>query len=448
MRRSEFIKLLGLGSAGLLLSSIGRVRKASDVRRVLIVGAGIAGIGAARALRDRGHEVVIIEARDRIGGRIWTDTSLGTPIDLGASWIHQSHSNPLTAIAAQHRLGVKQTDYGNYYLFGPDGNLLADGDRESHFAQAEKLLKKANKIASKADIGMNMQEAVDEILTGEKLDAPSMQTLEWRLAMVELYRGAELNLLAAAAGEEPFQSEDLLLTAGFGKLLEKMALGLDIRLNQKVLVVRQSDQRVTVSTNGEDHEGDFVLVTLPLGVLKDSDVRFDPAISTSKKNAIKKIGVGHINKLALKFEKPFWQTDRDFIGYVSKRKGEFPLFLDWAHAAGKPYLISILGNEFSKSIEKHDNTELAIMSHQVLYKLYDKATVPTEVLFSRWGSEKYSKGAFSYLPAGVEMVNRDYLAQPEKRVYFAGEHTTREGAGTAHGAYLSGIRAANWIMER
>ncbi len=447
MKRSDFIKLLGLGSAGLLLSGAGHGRRASGVRRVIVVGAGIAGIGAARALRDAGHEVVVIEARDRIGGRIWTNHSLGTPIDLGASWIHQSKSNPLTAIAAQHRLGVKLTNYGNYYLFDPDGKPLPDVDRENHFLQAEKLLKKANKIASRAEIGMNMQQAVDSILSSEKLNAPQMQTLEWRLAMLELYRGAELNLLAAAA-EDSFQSEDLLLTGGFGKLLEKMASGLDIRLGQKVLVVRQGDQRVTVTTNGEDFEGDFALITLPLGVLKDSDVRFDPILTTSKKNAIKKIGVGHINKLALKFDKPFWPTDRDFIGYVSKRKGEFPLFLDWAHAAGKPYLISILGNEFSKTIEKQDDESLAVMSHQVLYKLYDKATMPTQILFSRWGSEKFSKGAFSYLPVGVEPVNRDYLAQPEKRVYFAGEHTIQEGAGTAHGAYLSGLRAANWIMDR
>jgi monoamine oxidase len=447
MRRSDFIKLLGLGSAGLLLSSIGPSRKAGSSRRVIIVGAGIAGIAAARVLHDAGHEVVIIEARDRIGGRIWTDYSLGTPIDLGASWIHQSKNNPLTEIAAQHRIAAKPTNYGSYYLFDPEGVALPEGDRGNHFAQAEKLLKKVGKVASKAKIGMNMQEAVDAIVTQEKLDDPARHTLAWRLAMLELYKGAELNLLAAS-DEQALQNEDLLLTTGFGKLIEKMAAGLDIRLNQRVLVVRQNDQGVTITTGGEDFEGDFALVTLPLGVLKASDVRFDPVISTSKKNAIKKLGVGHINKLALKFEKPFWPTDRDFIGYVSKRKGEFPLFLDWAHAAGKPYLISILGNEFSKAIERQEDMDLAVMSHQVLYKLYDNATMPIDVLFSRWGTEKYSKGAFSYLPAGVEIVNRDYLAQPEKRVYFAGEHAIRDGAGTAHGAYQSGVRAANWIMER
>jgi monoamine oxidase len=448
MKRSEFLKLLGLGSAGLLLSGVGRGRRSGGARRVIIVGAGIAGIGAARLLRDAGHEVVILEARDRIGGRIWTNSSLGTPIDLGASWIHQSKTNPLTQIAAQHKLGVKLTDYSNYHLFGPDGHPLPDVDRESHFAHTEKLLKKANKVAGRAEIGMNMQQAVDSMLTAEHLNEGELQTLEWRLRMLELYKGAELNLLAAEAEEEAFSGDDILLTAGFGKLIEKMAIGLDIRLNQKVLVVRQNDQRVTVTTGGEDFEGDFALITLPLGVLKDSDVRFDPIISTSKKNAIKKIGVGQINKLALKFEKPFWATDRDFIGYVSKRKGEFPLFLDWAHASSKPYLVAILGNEFSKSIERPSDEELAQMSHQVLSKLYPKASMPSGVLFSRWGSEKFSKGAFSYLPAGVEMVNRDYLAQPEKRVYFAGEHTIQEGAGMAHGAYLSGLRAANWIIDR
>jgi monoamine oxidase len=133
---------------------------------------------------------------------------------------------------------------------------------------------------------------------------------------------------------------------------------------------------------------------------------------------------------------------------MSRRKGEFPLFLDWAHASGKPYLVSILGNEFSKSIEKQEDIEVTVMVHQVLYKLFEDAGMPISMRFSRWSSEKFSKGAFSYLPAGVEIVNRDYLALPEKRIFFAGEATIRDGAGTAHGAYNSGLRAANWIMEK
>jgi monoamine oxidase len=452
MRRSEFIKLLGLGGAGLLMMGSGHHRKRSGAtKRVIIVGAGIAGIAAARVLKEAGHEVVIIEARDRIGGRIWTDYSLGTPIDMGASWIHHSKTNPLTEIVAQHRLGVKTTDYANYYLFDADGRPLPETDRESHFATAEKVLKKANKVWSKADIGMNMRQAVDEIVQAEKLEDPIRQALEWRISMLELYKGAELNLVAAAGeteGAMAFNTDDLLVTAGFGKIIEKLAAGLDIRMNQKVLIVRQNDERATVTTAGEDFEGDFALITLPLGVLKAGDVRFDPVFSTSKKNAIKKLGVGNINKLAMRFEKTFWPSDRDFIGYMSRRKGEFPLFLDWAHASGKPYLVSILGNEFSKSIEKQEDIEVTVMVHQVLYKLFEDAGMPISMRFSRWSSEKFSKGAFSYLPAGVEIVNRDYLALPEKRIFFAGEATIRDGAGTAHGAYNSGLRAANWIMEK
>ncbi|MFN8396124.1 MAG: FAD-dependent oxidoreductase [Bacteroidia bacterium] len=343
MRRSEFIRLMGLGGAGLLLSSIGRHRRSGSAKRVVVVGAGIAGIGAARVLKDAGWEVVVIEARDRIGGRIWTDLSLGTHIDMGASWIHHSKTNPLTEWVSKHRLGVKTTNYSNYYLFNAEGKPLPDTDRESHFAQAEKLLKKVNKEWSKADVGMNMRQAVDQVVQNEKMDDNLRQTLEWRISMRALPR-AQVELGCCRAGRAGRNSphDDLLMTGGFGKLLEKMATGIDVRLNQRVLVVRQNDEMVTVTTAGEDFEGDFVIVTLPLGVLKDGDVRFDPVFATSKKNAIKKLGVGNINKVAMRFEKPFWQSDRDFIGYMSKRKGECPLFLDWAHAAANPTLFPSL----------------------------------------------------------------------------------------------------------
>jgi monoamine oxidase len=310
MRRSEFIKLLGMGSASLLLASVGTHRRRfGGTKRVIIVGAGIAGIGAARALKDAGHEVVVVEARDRIGGRIWTDSSWAPPsiwVQVGSTIAKPIRSRQLSP---QHRLGVKNTNYGNYYLFDSEGNPLPDTDRESHFAQAEKVLKKANKAWSKAEMGMNMRQAVDEIVDSEKIVEPLRQALEWRISMLELYKGAELSLVAAAADDGiAFNEDDLLLTSGFGKVMEKLALGIDVRFGQKALVIRQDDQRATVTTAGEDFEGDFVIVTLPLGVLKDGDVRFDPAFSTAKKNAIKKLGVGNINKIAMRFDKPFWPT--------------------------------------------------------------------------------------------------------------------------------------------
>lgn len=438
-----------MASAGLLLpGAAGRIRY-GEAKRILIIGAGIAGIAAARVLQDAGHEVIVLEGRERMGGRIWTDTSLDYPIDLGPSYIEQTRSNPLADFAAKTKLSIQKVDYNDYYLFDQEGQLLDDAHRESHAALTEKLLKKIQKALGKVEEEETFQNVVDAVLRNEKMDVAAWQTLQWRLAQLEIAAGIEFKHLAANDQYDLFFAEDdLMPVKGFEDLLQKMTTGIDIRYNQKVKIVRQSASNVTISTMGEDFDGDFCLVTLPLGVLKSTGIRFDPVFSTAKRNAVEKLEVGVINKLALQFETQFWPGDRAFIGHVGKRKGDFPIFTDLSKVSNKPYLVAAFGNDFSKTINKLSETEVMVHVHQLLYKMYENVPMPIGMKLTNWEADKFSRGATSYLPIGVDSVARDYLARPEKRFYFAGEATIREGAGTVLGAYNSGIRAAKWINER
>ena len=334
-------------------------------------------------------------------------------------------------------------------MFDLEGKLLDDKHRSSHIGHAEKILKKIQKALAKAEKERTFQNIIDAVLRNEKMSVAAWQTIQWRLAQLEIAAGMEFKHLEASDQYDLFFSDDdLLPVKGFEDLLQKLATGIDIRYNQKVKIVRQNASRVSISTMGEDFDGDFCLVTLPLGVLKSNGVRFDPVFSTAKRNAVEKLGVGNVNKLALRFEEQFWEGDRDFIGHIGKRRSEFPMFMDLAKVAEKPYLVAQFGHEFSKTLRKQSETEIMVHVHQMLYKMYENVPMPNGMKLTSWETDKFSQGAISYLPMGVQSVARDYLARPEKRFYYAGEATIREGAGTVLGAYNSGVRAAKWIIER
>ncbi|MEM7037538.1 MAG: FAD-dependent oxidoreductase, partial [Bacteroidota bacterium] len=289
----------------------------------------------------------------------------------------------------------------------------------------------------------------DEILADEKLSPEQLLVLDWLMVSDELALGVGLNKISALGmNDKGFEGDDLILPNGYGRLLEKMTKGMDIRLNQPVRIVSQRNGMVSVMTLGEDYEADFAICTVPLGVLKQKKIRFEPDLPHVKHNAIKKLGVGLLNKMALKFDKPYWPKDRQFFAYLSENRGEFPLFMNWTHYAGKPFLLAFAGNEFSRPLEDLGDMDVTVKVHQILYKMFEDIPLPESILFSRWATDKYARGAYSYVPVGVPSNLRDYLAKPEGRLYFAGEATMRGYAGTVHGAYMSGVRAAEWVLRK
>ena len=424
-------------------------KRYGEPKRVIIIGAGMAGIAAARALMEAGDNVTIVEARDRIGGRIWTDRSMGTPVDLGASWIHESKGNPITKIAAKYKQSIKVTDYESVYLYDNKGVMVDDEALEDMLGWSERTYKRVYKKLAKLERDTSLQAVIDELLGGEELTPQQAMALDWRKVTQELAMGVGLNKLSALGMDDKgFSGEDLILPNGYGKLLEKMTKGMDIRLRQKVRIVSERNGQVSVMTLGEDFECDYVICTVPLGVLKRKEIRFEPALPHVKNNAIKKLGMGLLNKIALKFDKPYWPNDRHFFSYLSEKKGEFPVFINWTHYSGKPYLMAFVGNEFSRELEGKQDIEVSVKVHQILYKLFEDIPMPEDLRFSRWGTDKFARGSYSYVPVGVNANLRDYLAKPEGRVFFAGEATMRGYAGTVHGAYMSGVRAAEWVLKK
>ncbi len=176
------------------------------------------------------------------------------------------------------------------------------------------------------------------------------------------------------------------------------------------------------------YEADACVVTIPMGVLKNKDVGFEPSLPEWKQKAIDTIGYGILNKVYLKFKKVFWSVDTDYIGYASKTHGEFYLFVNCVPVTGAPILMSLISGEFAVKLEEKPDEAIVKEAMDVLTKIYkSKATAPVNSLVTRWKSDKYARGSYCYVSADCEGGKcYDELARSvDNKVFWAGEGTVR-----------------------
>lgn len=416
---------------------------------VIVVGAGIAGLVSARELQASGYDVTVLEARERIGGRIWTNTQLGTPIDLGASWIHGQQLNPITELAERFGITMRDTDYTNLLLFDAQGDFYDDDELEEMLAYVEEFERLLQEAAQDADKDVSLQTAVNRILAEEELTAEELREFRWIQALAEEETGADFTDLSLWQynQDSAFSGEDALFPDGYGQIIEQIAHELTILTGQVVQQIQREDEQVTVYTTQGEFTADYVIVTLPLGVLKSGDVTFTPPLPLAKQEAIARIGMGVLNKVALRFAEPFWDEYPDFLAYVSQTPQEFPSFLNWHLYTGQPILIALTGGSFARRLEALSESEVQAEMMAVLRTMYgDDIPEPEQILVTRWTQDEYAYGSYSHLALGSTLEDFDMLAEPvTDQLFFAGEATHSRYLATVHGAFLSGIREAERI---
>jgi polyamine oxidase len=275
--------------------------------RIVVVGAGMAGLAAAR------RDVTVLEARDRIGGRTWTDSSLGVPIDLGAAWIHGTEGNPLTELAEQVGARRVETDYDTPVLFR-DGVEVDPEDVQT-------TLKRWGEITEEL-VALGAQAGLDESVANGLADVADRDDplIEWCVAseIVGEYATDPDELSLKWFGNEgEFDGPDVILPGGYSQLAQHLARGLTIRLGNEVSRVTYDDTGVRLETSQGVVEADRAIVTVPLGVLKAGTIAFDPPLPEEKRLAIEGLGFGLLDKVVLKFDQPFW-PDTDVIGLVGR----------------------------------------------------------------------------------------------------------------------------------
>lgn len=422
-------------------------------RKVVVVGAGIAGLAAARDLASGGCDVVVVEARERIGGRVHTSRAWSDlPMDLGASWIHGVEGNPLTALAREAGAATVETSYDSATLH-IDPALRAQGVRDAGADWAEGLVENARERAERGETDISLQAAVDAAAGSHGLSPARQAQLDFHVSSTyeQEYSGPAGKLSAWWVDEgKEGKGEDALFPGGYGQIVDYLAGGLDIRRGRVVQSVVTREEGVTLTfADGEVLNADEVVITVPLGVLKAGDIAFDPPLNQAKQAAIGRLGMGLLNKHWLRFDRVYWPAEYDWHEYLSARKGEWSEWVSLAKVDDTPVLLVFSAADHADAIEALDDRETVARIMRVARTMFGPSLPdPLASQHTRWRADPFAKGSYSFYATGSSPDDRKALAQSEHgRLHFAGEAQNVDFPGTVHGALLSGRAAARAILE-
>jgi polyamine oxidase len=444
--RRRFAGLSGAVAATALLPACGE-RDSGNRQRVLVVGAGIAGLAAARRLTGEGFDVTVFEARDRIGGRIRTDRSLGMAIDLGAAWIQGVDGNPITRLAKDAGSETVPTDSDSLVLQDGKGGEVPDAEALKAEREWERLSHGLEGLTEDADPEASLADGLAQIgQAPEDLDP----VVRWNLdsnVVTEYAADPEQLSLASYNQEGGYAGDNVLFPDGYARIPEHLARDLDVRLGRRVTLIEYGGHGVTVTTDRGRFDADRVIVTLPLGVLQNGNVEFDPPLPAGKRAAIDRLGMGLLDKVVLAFNKPFWPEDAHYFGFVGDNEPMTEVYNGLVFV-DEPVLVGLRGGAAARKRTSQADEDAVAEAVDTLASAADaNVPEPSGAIVTHWAADPFSLGSYSYVAAGASLDDYDTLAEPVgERLLFAGEATNREFFATVHGAYQSGVREANRLI--
>jgi monoamine oxidase len=434
-RRSFLAGAAVLATAPTLASAQGL----SDVD-IVIIGAGAAGIAAARRVLAAKRSVVVIEASDRIGGRCVTDTRLfGIPFDRGAHWIHTPDINPLVKLSKATGLDVYPA---------PPGQKIRIGRRYARESEAEDFL----------SVLVRANRAIGEAARG-KIDISCAQALpkdlgEWR-STVEFVLGPfscgkDLSEVSAVDFSKSLERDkDAFCRQGFGTLLARLADGLPIRLSTLVKRIETWQRgRVTVETAHGTIVGRAAIVTASTNVLAADKIRFDPELPKRCVDAINRLRLGSYDHVILEVTgAPFGPQGDDLI-YEKSDNARTAAML--ANVSGAQLCMVEVGGKFGRELAGKGEQAMVEFTLDWLGNLYGAEIRRSvrKVYATRWSEEPFVLGAFSAASPGGQPARAVLMEPIRDRIWFAGEAVHETLWGTVGGAWQSGERAAEAAMRK
>lgn len=470
MNRRKFLSITSVGFGSMLLGAcvkgqeqgIGTEPGAADPASsgkasssIIVIGAGMSGLAAARKLRNAGKDVIVLEARSRMGGRIYTHpTWKDARVDLGATWIHGAESrNPIAQLAREAGARLATTRFDSQEIYATNGAKL-DDKSAARIDELQRSINTTLKAAQSADRDQSIQDAVRGGLDYAKRSEKDKESINYLVnTTIEHEYGGDATRLSTYWYDSDVQygGDDKLFLDGYQVLIDHLAQGLDVRLEHEVTAITYGEEAgVTVTTNQGDFNAQHVVITLPLGVLQSGAVRFTPQLSNTKQTAINKLGMGLLNKCYLRFPYIFWNDNVDWINYIPavEQYGHWAEWVSFARPSGQPILLGFNAAAFGHEIESWSDNQIIDSAMATLKKMYgEDIPNPTDWSITRWGSDPYAKGAYSCNVLGsTPQMRIDLASNVNGRLFFAGEATEKQYFQTVHGAYLSGLRAADEVL--
>jgi monoamine oxidase len=437
------------------------VGAAEPVERVVVVGAGIAGLTVANALAHGGVECVVVEARDRIGGRLHTLNLAGSPVDLGGSWIHTPVGNPMR-VFAQHAGVPCRSANPLSELAGFDcgeGRRLSAAEVDANLSmQLEGFPEAVGRLRGRLGPDASAADGIEAFVAGAGLaPGPARRARQALRALIEAESAdlAERQSLRWMWNEFEYEGHYFgdVPVGGYQRLVEAMASGVDLRLGVDVAEVACSASGVRVqSDDGTSEEGSHAVVAVPLGVLKRGVLRFSPALPPDRLAAIERLGFGRYEKVALRFDEPFWRAAGIPHAMIFPRDPEAPAV--WAigqdaFGAGPVLVFQVFHSATSHIFDATADDAAQWALDMLAEAIGCSCPAPAAVAVSSWASDPYSGDAYTHIPPGANPADADLLGEPiGGRLLFAGEHTQSARMAYADGAMTSGVREAKRLLGR
>lgn len=429
---------------------------------IAIVGAGIAGLAAAAILAERGRSVVVLEARERIGGRIWTDTArLGVPVDLGAASLKSSDINPLVAELRRREVRM-QPDDGDFWLFDRDAR---GGVRDAEPLDYDALGAAYDRIDDalsdakvlRADVALASRVKLDgDAAAGNSAGSLAGRWGDLARAMAgPLHLGVEFGQVAALdAPRLAGTGNEIWLPGGMGGWLADFARGLPVHLSRPVSRIDWSGRGVTLATAEGEVKAEACIVTQPTALLaaagsKDG-ILFQPALPEVQREALGRLGTGLLNRIALLYEPGSFEAPVNTQA-LSRADGKGGGTLSFRlNVLAQPVAVALAGGDYARDLEgRGEAAAIAAARAQLKAMLGDELDRRfVRGIASAWGRDPWSRGAICVARPGFSAARRiagRALSGPagRVRVLFAGEaFAPQDWIGSVTGAWLSGRQAA------
>jgi polyamine oxidase len=439
--------------------------------RVVIVGAGFAGLAAANALRAGGVECVVLDARDRTGGRAHTAQVGAASVDVGASWVHEPDGNVMARYARQAGVALTpaspEHDAATIRFLDDRTGVVPAADTLADFARSLAFDERLPALGRTLGAGASTAQAVARFLDDEGLTGDDRRRVGFMVRLYAQLESAEdwdrVPAVPRASTREPRPNHRAYTGDGLGvfpqggyrRLVRALAAGTDVRLGHRVTRVERGARGVAVHCTAGRRtrvfRGSHVLVTVPLGVLKAGTIRFDPPLPAAKRRAIERIGFGAFEKVAVAFPEPFWTAQGStHLIHVAESGFGFPLTIDLQRFAGVPALVALNAGAFARALAGGPAAGARDQFLAVLRRAYgDGVPAPTAWTATGWATDPFSRGSYSATVLGTRPDDRLALAAPAGgRVLFAGEATNLDGRpSTTDGALSTGLREAKRLLR-